>query len=96
MSKPHQPWHPIDWDLADVAAMKALAAGIASEEQQKRAITWIIEGAGTYEPSYASSDRDTAFACGARHVGLQIIKLVNMPPQILNARRRDATATEQP
>lgn len=71
-------WGPVAWDIPDAAAIQALARGDAAPEQQKRALTWFIEkAAGTYEPSYrANSARDSDFAEGRRHVGLQAVKLL--------------------
>lgn len=64
-------------------AIQALARGIASGEQQRRAIAWIIERAsGTYEMSYrpggSEGDRDTVFAEGRRFVGNQIVKMTKL------------------
>jgi hypothetical protein len=75
-----QPWHPAPYDDADTYAIKALAAGVANEGQQKRALDWIINTlCGTYDLSYRpESDRDTAFAEGKRHVGLQLVKQVKL------------------
>jgi hypothetical protein len=38
-----EPWKPAPYDEADTYAIKALAAGVANEGQQKRALKWIIE-----------------------------------------------------
>lgn len=74
---------PYDPDGADTMAIKALFAGNASEGQQKRALKWIIEQAcGTYDLSFrpgADGERETAFAEGKRHVGLQLVKHINGP-----------------
>lgn len=69
------PWKPAPWEPADVSALQALHRGDATADQQKHALDYIIHTvAGTYEPSYRTkSDRDTAFAEGKRHVGLQIV-----------------------
>lgn len=81
----HQPWHPAPYDPdgADTMAIKALAAGKASEGQQKRALDWIIKTlCGTYDLSFRpgpDGERDTAFAEGKRHVGLQLVKHTLMP-----------------
>jgi hypothetical protein len=86
----HAAYLPPLYDLADVHAMRAVAAGTAEPEQQKRAIRWIVErAAGTYEPSFRpEGDRETCFAEGRRMVGLQIVKLVNMPGAVLDAMRK--------
>lgn len=61
-------------------AIKGLAAGTASPEQQQRALKWIIEQAcATYDLSYRpDSDRETAFAEGRRFVGLQLVKALKI------------------
>lgn len=79
------PWYPARYEKADVRALKNLAAGTASPEQQQRAMKWIIEQAcATYDLSYRpTSDRDTSFAEGRRFVGLQIVKALNLDLAIL-------------
>jgi hypothetical protein len=73
-------WTPAHYELADLTAVKALAAGTADSEQQKRALDWIlIHVCGTYEMTYRpESDRDTSFAEGRRFVGLQIVKALHI------------------
>lgn len=80
------PWLPVAYEKADVSAVKALAAGTATEEQQKRALKWIIETTcATYDLSYRpSSDRDTTFAEGRRFVGLQIVKALHIDMTVFN------------
>lgn len=82
MKKPPvvEPWHPAPYVDADTYAIKALASGVANEGQQKRALEWIINTlCATYDLSYRpGSDRDTAFAEGKRHVGLQLVKQVKL------------------
>jgi hypothetical protein len=77
-----QPWMPAPYDEADTYAIKALAAGVANEGQQKRALKWIIETlCGTYDQPYrpgAEGDRDTVFACAKMFVGQQIVKHINV------------------
>lgn len=61
-------------------AIKSLASGTASDSQQKAALRWIVETlCETYGLSYRpASDRDTVFAEGKRHVGMQIVKQINL------------------
>lgn len=86
--KPRDPaWKPVAWEIADEVALKAMATGEASPDQQRRAMDWIVrQAAGTYELSFRSDadggERETAFAEGRRFVGLQIVKLVNLPPEL--------------
>jgi hypothetical protein len=74
-----QPWHAYEWEPADAYALQAVARGIANEVQQKRAIDWIINSAGTFGPTFYVGQHDASdFAQGSRHVGLQIIKLLRL------------------
>lgn len=85
-----QPWHPPTYDEADVLAVQAVAQGVGSKDQQQRAVRWIVERAcGTYQETYfADSERNAAYAQGKRGVGLNIVTLINYPPQALDALRR--------
>lgn len=95
MDKPPKssPWLPPEYDLADTAAIQALARGDANAEQQPRALKWIVEAlCRTYDLSFrADSHRETDFAEGKRFVGLQIVKHTKLNTQLLrkdNARSR--------
>ena len=80
-----QPWHPFVWEPADAYAIQALAKGTANEVQQRRALDWIIKASGTYEPTFYVGQQDaTNFAEGSRHVGLQIVKLLNLPASAIS------------
>lgn len=71
------PLIPVETDLSVAYAVQALHHGEATAEQQKAALTWIIERASrTYMPSYVGHN-DTIFNEGKRSVGLQIVQLVN-------------------
>ncbi|WP_375408515.1 hypothetical protein [uncultured Methylobacterium sp.] len=77
-----EPWHLVPFEPADVYALKNLAAGNASEGQQKRALDFIIHTvAATYDlpfrPGGAEGDRATAFASGKQFVGQQLVRLLN-------------------
>ena len=80
MPSKHAPFMPADYSEPDAFAMKALAEGVATEDQQKRALDWIInQCCKTYDLSYRpDSDRDTVFAEGKRYVGNEIIKLIKV------------------
>lgn len=94
MRKPRDPaWKPVDYTLPEIAAIKALSRGEANEDQQKRALDWIIRlAAGTYDEPYRSDadggDRETTFALGRAFVGRQVVKLVNMPEKIVAELRK--------
>lgn len=78
----HAPWKPAKYEAADATAIQALYTGTASGEQQKRALTWIINSAcATYDMSFRpgpDGERETNFAEGRRSVGLQFVKLCNI------------------
>lgn len=78
----HAPWKPAVYDDAVAHAFKALALGAASLHQQKLALEWLVRDCcRTYDLSYRPGEegqRDTDFAEGMRHVGLQIVKLLNV------------------
>jgi len=73
---------------ADAIAIRAVAEGDATPDQQRRAIEAIIgRVACTDDMSFRAEDHggmyETAFAEGKRYVGLQIRKLLNTPLHIL-------------
>lgn len=80
-----EPWQPAEYELADVMAVKAIASGTATDEQQKRMLKWLVETVCcTYDLSYRPiSERDTVFAEGKRFVGLQIVKALHLNVQLL-------------
>lgn len=81
-----EPWAPTPWAKADAYALKAMAAGTASDIQQKRAMEWILHACGIRDLSFRpDSARATDFAEGKRFVGLQIAKLVQLPAGVIEA-----------
>lgn len=77
-----RPWYPKPYGLAEASAIQNIAAGTATPEQQKHGMRFIIQVlCATYDMSYRPGEdgqRDTDFAEGARNVGLQLVKLVNI------------------
>lgn len=74
-----EPFLPAKYDIVDMAAIQAVMSGVATPEQQQRAITWIVHDVcGTYEFEYRTEPRDHAFASGRRFVGLQIVKMLKL------------------
>jgi len=60
-------------DLAGIRALKAVSQGVATSEQQKQALDWIVYIAcQTYGDDYRTDPRDHAYAAGRRAVGLAI------------------------
>ena len=83
MKKESHPWYPAPYEKADVSALQALRNGTATQEQQHRALEYIVGTlAGkndlSYRPGGEEGRRDTDFSEGRRYVGLQISKLLNM------------------
>jgi hypothetical protein len=76
---------PTPYTDDDIRAIRALAAGNASDSQQIRAMNWIIQQAsGYYDLSFrpgVDGARATDFAEGKRFVGAQIVKLTKLTPQ---------------
>lgn len=73
---------------ADAIAIRAVAQGDASPDQQRRAIEAIVGRiACADDMSFRAEDHggmfETAFAEGKRYVGLQMRKLINTPLHIL-------------
>lgn len=79
---PWAPYAPVRYEKADAMALQALEMGTATEEQQKRALKFIIEKvARTYDVSFCpgpEGDRETAMAEGRRFVGLQLITILRI------------------
>lgn len=71
---------PAGFNIAAVAALKAVYGGIASDHQQKLAMDWIIKQAAQIGgQSYRAGDSHaTAFLEGRRFVGAQILSLIGM------------------
>jgi hypothetical protein len=71
---------------ADMHAIKAIARGNATEEQQRRAVKVIIEQiASTYDMSFHPENaRATDFSEGKRHVGRMIVGIINCDVKKLN------------
>jgi len=94
MAKKEQisPWLPVEYEVADAAAIQAMAEGVAEPEQQKRVLKWIIErAAGTYDQSFypggEEGRRNSDFAEGRRFVGNSIVKMLRV--NISSMRRRE-------
>lgn len=78
-------WRIPDYDIADVAAIQALSKGVATPDQQKRALDWIILKASmTYDnPFDLDSAHISAHYAGRMFVGQQIVKLVKLNINVL-------------
>lgn len=75
---------PADWripppyDDYDHSAIRAVAAGIATSEQAKHALDYILFIARAYENPFHSDSKIHAYLAGRRSVAVDIIKLINM------------------
>ncbi len=73
------PLFPAKYKKSDILAIQALLTGTANEQQQKRALSFIIEDlCKTYDMPYRpgpDGPRETDFAMGKIYVGQQLIKL---------------------
>lgn len=85
-SKNRQVWHPPTYEKADIRAIQALVQGTAGEADQKRALDWIINvAAATYdEPFRPDADDVRCYMLGRRSVGLAIVKLLKLKPEVFN------------
>ena len=73
-------WFMCESENGDIGAAKAILAGEATPEQQKRFMQWLVNNACGYnevawEPD---SDRTTSFEAGRRFVAVQVIKLTKL------------------
>ena len=72
------PWMPADYDQQVIYAVRALVAGKADAGQQGLVWAWVQYVSGVDDQSYRpDSERDTAFAEGKRHVGLELRKMLH-------------------
>lgn len=83
MKKAPEPWGSFEPDPADLAAVKALVAGVANEGQQKAVLALIINRlCGTYDLSFRPGGlagvRASDFAEGKRYVGNQLVRLTKL------------------
>jgi hypothetical protein len=79
---------PPRWEPVDAHAVRAVAAGTASADQQQRAMRWIIErAAAAYEDTHFPTDADRCFANGRRFVGLRLVTIINLPADALASQR---------
>lgn len=85
---PRDPWTPAQPTKSVHYALTSLAAGSASEQQQRIALDWILNHAArTYDqpfrPGGAEGARATDFAAGMMFVGQQIVRAMKLNPDHL-------------
>ncbi len=70
-----------DYMEADVQALRALQRGTATEDQQQRAIGFIINTVcGTYDCASRRNERDTNLALGKQRAGQHLVYFLNDAP----------------
>ena len=84
MSSKRENWHPPDYKKEHIRAIQALAQGKATEQDQRTALDWIINNAAaTYDEPFRPNSQDTVnYMLGRRSVGLAIVKLMKLKPEI--------------
>ena len=103
-----RPWKPVVVNVspvigpglinkADAIAIRAVASGDATPDQQRRAIEAITSRVSCCDDlSFRADDhggpRETDFAEGKRYVGLQIRKLVSTPLYVLTGEDNSSQA----
>jgi hypothetical protein len=79
---------PVAYDDRDLAAVQAVRDGRASQEQQRRALEWIVWASGAYGRTFRPDPYEAAYAAGRRELGVELVKL-------LNTKASRASTTEQ-
>ncbi len=94
------PLLPHPWLPADAKAFQQLQRGEATPSQQQRAVAWLLEACGLkdeqYRPGGSEGDRDTAFACGKRNIGLQVAKLLTVNISALTNKETEPHDNREP
>jgi hypothetical protein len=79
---PSAPWSPPKTTLAQTMAAKAVSAGNANPEQQKRFMEWLIREVCRYSDIEfrpgTDGDRAAAFAGGKRFVAAMVVKEIEI------------------
>jgi hypothetical protein len=73
---PSDPQAPVPFDSADQRALKALRDGTASEEQQKRALGWLLYATGYRLNPWRSNPYDAAYMSGRAQIGRQVYDML--------------------
>ncbi len=93
-----EPWVPPALELAEVAALQAVAKGVASADQQQKAMRVIVEKiCQRYEMPFCpgeNGERNTSFALGRMCAGTMLTSFINAP--LKNFKDPDAAPREQP
>lgn len=70
-----------DYTEAEVQAVRAVWEGVASANQQRMAVEYMIRAFGTHDTSYRPGDtHSTAFAEGRRHAGTTLVWMLKAAP----------------
>ena len=87
-----KPYHPAKYTDQDIAAIQCVFEGIATKDQQRRAMDWIVNNVcGYYDLSFYPGEgggrRETDFAEGKRYCAAQIVKMLKLKVGEQNANR---------
>jgi len=78
------PIEPPDHKIADVVAIQDVMDGKANEQQQVRAMKYIIEVlCGTYDFAFRPDQRLTDVALGKQFVGKQLVTMIKLNREYL-------------
>ena len=78
---PHaNPLERPDYTEAEVQALRAIARGEATEDQQHLALDWMVRACCTYDTSMRGDPHLTAFAEGKRFAGTTLVWMLNVAP----------------
>ena len=73
-------WFACESEAGDIGAAKAMLAGEATPDQQKRFVAWLVNNACGYNEVAWEPDNShaTSFEAGRRFVAVQVIKLTKL------------------
>lgn len=76
------------WQPAQAHAVRALASGEATPEQQRAALDWIVKGcAEAFGINDAPDAHAMAFCAGRQSVGLEIAAIIDLPAETITKAR---------
>lgn len=86
--KPLEAWLYTEANRSECLALKAVYAGTATPDQQRKAMQWILVKACrvndlNYRPTPPFAEQDTFISIGKRSVGLEIQREIDRPVQLL-------------
>lgn len=81
----------------DVRAAKALAAGTATEDQQRYFVKMLLDKlCGVDDDCFSSDERETSFALGRRNPGLRLRRMILLPIEAMVLKAKTSRAGNKP